>query len=826
MRTPSAPLRLPSLREEGRRREDEEAWALFADLVQDFARARVPAEVFQALRLGRLTALQKDAAGEDPDRKPRIRGIVAGAVLRRLACRAVAQQFGSKLLAATAPWQFALQTRAGTDALAHAVRYLTDADPDAVVVSLDGVGAFDHVRRAAFFRKLMARPELRELLPLVAGLYGSNSRFVWRDAMGEEHLIEQGEGGEQGDPLMPALYALAQHDALEAAAGRLEKGERLFAFLDDLYVVTTRARAAAAFKEVAGAVERHAGVQSHLGKLRAWCRGGGPAPADVAELGPKVWRANLPDDLNGLVVLGAPLGRDAFVQAHGRERLPKEERLLEQIQRMKDPQCAWAMLSQSAVPRATHTLRTVPPTLAMPYARAHDQALWSCFCTILAATETEGDDLARQVATLPGAQGGLGLRSAERTAESAYWASWVDALPVLHSKAPDLAAAAVADLTCSAGATAACLQEAELARGRLVAEGGQQIPTWGEAVAGAKPPQPEEEDAAGFYRGWQRHACSVHEHNFAEHQVWPASDEARRALLRSQGSGDASAFLRAVPSEPALSMNPLRFMTAVRRRLRWPLPLTAGTCRGRYCRAPQDTLGDHPASCPRSGLLKLRSRPLERTWARILREAGARVRENFFLRDAGLPGVDPGDGRRIEVVASGLALERGVPLAVDAKLVSPLRTDGTPHPGAAWRNGTALASAVRENRVTYPELVGSSRLRLVTAAVETGGRLSKEARRLLEEAAAVRARAEPKYLRGAVARALRARWTAMVSIAAQDALAATLVDEGTSILDAPDGAPLLGADLWLDGAGAVPPPLADDAAESSDEVSPPERVSS
>ena len=141
------------------------------------------------------------------------------------------------------------------------------------------------------------------------------------------------------------------------------------------------------------------------------------------------------------------------------------------------------------------------------------------------------------------------------------------------------------------------------------------------------------------------------------------------------------------------------------------------------------------------------------------------MKENFYLRDAGLPGVGPADGRRLEVVATGLALSRGVPLAIDAKLVSPLRTTGTPHPWAARRSGVALANAERANRATYPELVGSGRLRLVTAAVETGGRMNDGARTLLREAAAIRARAEPAVLRGAVSRTMLARWTTMVSVA-------------------------------------------------------------
>ena len=43
--------------------------------------------------------------------------------------------------------------------------------------------------------------------------------------MGEVHDILQGEGGEQGDPLMPALFALGQHEAPEAIQGVVAERE-------------------------------------------------------------------------------------------------------------------------------------------------------------------------------------------------------------------------------------------------------------------------------------------------------------------------------------------------------------------------------------------------------------------------------------------------------------------------------------------------------------------------------------------------------------------------------------------------------------------------
>jgi hypothetical protein len=91
-------------------------------------------------------------------------------------------------------------------------------------------------------------------------------------------------------------------------------------------------------------------------------------------------------------------------------------------------------------------------------------------------------------------------------------------------------------------------------------------------------------------------------------------------------------------------------------------------------------------------------------------------------------------------------------------------------------------------------------LRLLTAGVETGGRLSKEALNRLAELAAFRARSEPLALQGSIARAWRARWTVMLSVACQDTLAATLVDDGVSFLDAVCTGSALSIDVWLDDA--------------------------
>ena len=105
---------------------------------------------------------------------------------------------------------------------------------------------------------------------------------------------------------MPALYALAQHSALARADEQLLPDEHILAYLDDLYIVTSHGRALEAYHTVATSVHEHAGVHSHLGKLKAWSRLGGSAPPGLADLGDDIWTADKSDELNGHKVLGTP----------------------------------------------------------------------------------------------------------------------------------------------------------------------------------------------------------------------------------------------------------------------------------------------------------------------------------------------------------------------------------------------------------------------------------------------------------------------------------------------------------------------------------------
>ena len=78
---------------------------------------------------------------------------------------------------------------------------MTDLDPMATVLSVDGVGAFDLVSRTSMFRGLQGVEGGGSVLPFVLQFCWGSS-FLWDNACGNTHVMFQGESGEQRDPLV------------------------------------------------------------------------------------------------------------------------------------------------------------------------------------------------------------------------------------------------------------------------------------------------------------------------------------------------------------------------------------------------------------------------------------------------------------------------------------------------------------------------------------------------------------------------------------------------------------------------------------------------
>ena len=92
---------------------------------------------------------------------------MVGDIIRRLIARTIAQQISKQVEDATAPHQYALQTKSGCECVSHMVQMLTDMNPRQTVVSVDGIGAFDLVSRNAMLQGLGNMPDGARVLPFV-----------------------------------------------------------------------------------------------------------------------------------------------------------------------------------------------------------------------------------------------------------------------------------------------------------------------------------------------------------------------------------------------------------------------------------------------------------------------------------------------------------------------------------------------------------------------------------------------------------------------------------------------------------------------------------
>ena len=639
-------------------------------------------------------------------------------------------------------------------------------------------------------QELLQLPTANRCIPFVRMFYGQQSQFVWHDTQGHAHVITQAEGGEQGDPLMPALFALGQRPALREVQRHLAPNEYLMAFLDDIYVAVTPQRVRPVYDLLATHLHHHARIHLNQGKTRVW-NAAGTEPPNIASLGPDVWvgNPNLPATHQGLTVLGAPVGSPMFVQHQLQHAHHTHQQLLQRIPTLDDLQASWLLLLFCASPRSTYLLRMCAPDSTKDFAEAHDTAIGACLQSLLQTTDIPATSLA--IAHLPLTEGGLGLMSATILAASAYWSSWADTLPVLQAHLPELTHQILEQLNTHSQAPPALQAAADAAR--TVAATGWEPPTWAaiassQTQAPAPPPAPAE---GPFARGWQ-HKASTTAHAWLKAELFNAIPPASQALITSQSGPFASRAFTTIPYTNDFAYPSHLFRILLLRRLRLPLPLFARTCR---CRRTFDSLGDHRAACAQSGVLRSRGGPLERAAARVCREAGARVTTHTRLADLNVQHVQHIDDRRIEVIANGLALWGGAQLAVDTTLVSPLTRAGEPRRRAGRFAGAALTDARKAKARAYPELLRNSRCRLVVLGIGVGGRWSEEATSFITSLARTKTRDTPAPLRHAAATSLISRWTALLTHAAMTAFAASLLFEDPTNHHNLDGEPPSLSDL-------------------------------
>ena len=206
--------------------------------------------------------------------------------------------------------------------------------------------------------------------------------------------------------------------------------------------------------------------------------------ARVADPSAVVWNGDqsLPTDRQGVVVWVAPMGHAHFVARELQAMTEEYTALFRRILAVLDsPVCMASAIVLCRDPgqlllegRATCCVRTI---------RDYYENVWNCTQELL---DIEGTVRARQLSSLPLALGGLGLRSAIRSQNAAYWASWADSLPRIRERHPDIADLIGVALFRGRFPEDSSLQAAEMCRERLL-HVVFDAPEWEDVVRGQRP---------------------------------------------------------------------------------------------------------------------------------------------------------------------------------------------------------------------------------------------------------------------------------------------------------------------------------------------------
>ena len=226
---------------------------------------------------------------------------------------------------------------------------------------------------------------------------------------------------------MPLLFAVGQHRALDAIQEDLREGEVLLAHHDDIDTVSPDPeRVSPMYATLQDHLYSYVRIRIHGGKTQVWNRGGTrPSGCDVPEhiaqtINPnaRVWRGpDLPEDQQGIKVLGSPLGHPAFIEGFLQKKVIEHQTLFDSIPLLPDLQSEWSLLLHCASAKANYLLRVVEPDAVAEFARAHDQGIWKCLCKLLHVDPVQREETSLS-GSLPLSLGGLGLRSTARSSVS------------------------------------------------------------------------------------------------------------------------------------------------------------------------------------------------------------------------------------------------------------------------------------------------------------------------------------------------------------------------------------------------------------------------
>ena len=342
-------------------------------------------------RLWRLSNLSAIGAKRRP--------IACSGVLRRLLSSIIARKASSSVsVELTGLWQYGVGVSSGVEFVATLTRCWHELC--GTILQLDCKNAFNSVDRKAILAGL-ERFGLTALIPFFTAMYLGETlpelRAELRVADGAAtdgaYLIHSQLGVQQGDPLGPLLYALAQTHALHPVQSSSSSSSDVSiaphsAYLDDLNALLQQHIDAAVVEQVRTIVARLAaiGLEINLGKSLFVAKRGHTFTPDEREhirsLGIPFVDASAAAEHCGFVTVGVPVGCPEFVKQQLDKKLFDSGlwQLAWQLRGMAESHLLEALqiLRGSLTKRFGHLVRNVDPEIGRAHFSGYDDfCMWT-----------------------------------------------------------------------------------------------------------------------------------------------------------------------------------------------------------------------------------------------------------------------------------------------------------------------------------------------------------------------------------------------------------------------------------------------------------------
>ena len=362
---------------------------------------KVPHEVIETFYGANLIALGKEDGG--------VRPIAVGFTLRRLAAKLVMSANNNFSKQEFQPNQLGVGTPKGAEAAVHALRsYLENPETkDKVLLKIDFKNAFNSIRRDKILNLVKIR--LPQIYNFVYQEYAEKTSLRFGD-----EIIESNEGVQQGDPLGPFLFSLGIQDLIKDC-----RSEFNCWYLDDGCLAGDVNTVIQDAQRITLAANSH-GLKVNPKKSELFLI---RPESLLCKHSPNLFNAIMEGikivDKKELKLLGAPIFPEAIESVLD----PKIENLALMTERLKqiDSHEGLFLLRHSlGMPKFIYFLRTAPCFLKTNILKKFDDLVKEALVNILNISLPQD---AHSQATLPIANGGLGLRLATDIALVGYLSS-------------------------------------------------------------------------------------------------------------------------------------------------------------------------------------------------------------------------------------------------------------------------------------------------------------------------------------------------------------------------------------------------------------------